>query len=95
MTCKIDHTEEGALPLFLCRACNPHLNRTRTQLQELEAAEIAARHTADAARAQAREVLRLHSEIDRLRSRGAEPDSVAGKILTSLERKLATLEGVL
>lgn len=34
MTCKLDHTIDGTIPGFLCRACNPKITAPATEASE-------------------------------------------------------------
>ena len=48
-TCLIDHSLEGTIPRFLCRACHPELNVSAATRAKLDAEDRGARPVAEEA----------------------------------------------
>lgn len=92
--CKIDHTQEGALPIQLCRACRPELIPTAEQIAKREAADRAARERQNEIDKRKRELAKAQTKLDSLTRKGARwPDegSVSFKVAQSMEKKIGRL----
>lgn len=90
--CSIDHSDPDTIPAFLCRACNPDMNRTPTERAKLDAADRAIADAKRAAESHDREVRLTRAKLESLTKNG-EPtaESVSGKIAASLRKKLDRL----
>jgi hypothetical protein len=92
MMCKIDHTLEGAIPVILCRACNPgKFTKAKTVPTQAQAAEVASTLADHAERMERRQRRKLRAESKRLQD---EIDKIAGHNPPATAKIQAVLDGV-
>ena len=103
MTCKIDHTVDGAIPPALCRACNPRAGQAADIYKEVvEVQGIALAGSAETYRKKRRRKLRAEVKerseyLDKLRTARAPKSEIdkAERGWKYAYTELATLEDTL
>jgi hypothetical protein len=90
--CKLDHSDPGTVPEFLCRACHPEFIATPEQRALQEAQEMAdARHKIEIA-ARERAIGKAMRDIEAMTRNGEPTRQPAIGILASIRKKLERLQ---